>query len=145
MTAAGRAITAAEPANWRDDCRQIFSRSVSLKFATRRASQQRIRVSQSDKYFPNQQNVVSGLQPCVTWPHLLTAQPSAGMSEARLSKKYYGTSHVLSKDEAKFVFERGARSSLLARAKWAMCNYRSLRPSICDYRRRSTCRPLRTG
>jgi hypothetical protein len=24
-----------------------------------------------------------------------------------LSKKYYGTSHVLSKDEAKFVFERG--------------------------------------
>jgi len=25
----------------------------------------------------------------------------------KLSKKYYGTSHVLSKDEAKFVFERG--------------------------------------
>jgi len=27
----------------------------------------------------------------------------------KLSKKYYGTSHVLSKDEAKFVFERGGR------------------------------------
>jgi hypothetical protein len=26
----------------------------------------------------------------------------------KLSKKYYGTSHVLSKDEAKFVFEKGA-------------------------------------
>jgi hypothetical protein len=25
----------------------------------------------------------------------------------KLSKKYYGTSHVLSKDEAKFVFENG--------------------------------------
>jgi Uncharacterized conserved protein len=25
----------------------------------------------------------------------------------KLSKKYYGTSHVLSKDEAKFVYERG--------------------------------------
>jgi hypothetical protein len=42
----------------------------------------------------------------------------------KLSKKYYGTSHVLSKDEAKFVFEGGATSLLLARAKWAMCAYR---------------------
>jgi len=25
----------------------------------------------------------------------------------KLSKKYYGTSHILSKDEAKFVFEKG--------------------------------------
>ena len=25
----------------------------------------------------------------------------------KLSKKYYGTSHVVSKDEAKFIFERG--------------------------------------
>jgi len=25
----------------------------------------------------------------------------------KLSKKYYGTSHVLSKEEAKFIFERG--------------------------------------
>ena len=28
----------------------------------------------------------------------------------KLSKKYYGTSHILSKDEAKFVFERGCGS-----------------------------------
>ncbi len=27
----------------------------------------------------------------------------------KLSKKYYGTSHVLSKDEAKFVFENGCQ------------------------------------
>ena len=27
----------------------------------------------------------------------------------RLSKQYYGTSHVISKDEAKFVFEKGCK------------------------------------
>jgi hypothetical protein len=31
----------------------------------------------------------------------------------KLSKKYYGTSHVLSKDEAKFVFERGCEQVIL--------------------------------
>ncbi len=31
----------------------------------------------------------------------------------KLSKKYYGTSHVLSKDEAKFVFEKGCEQIIL--------------------------------
>jgi hypothetical protein len=31
----------------------------------------------------------------------------------KLSKKYYGTSHVLSKEEAKFVFENGCRQLIL--------------------------------
>ena len=31
----------------------------------------------------------------------------------KLSKKYYGTSHVLSKDEAKFVFESGCQQLIL--------------------------------
>jgi hypothetical protein len=31
----------------------------------------------------------------------------------QLSKKYYGTSHVLSKDEAKFVFENGCEQLIL--------------------------------
>jgi len=31
----------------------------------------------------------------------------------KLSKKYYGTSHVLSKDEAKFVFESGCEQLIL--------------------------------
>ena len=31
----------------------------------------------------------------------------------KLSKKYYGTSHVLSKDEAKFVFENGCELLVL--------------------------------
>jgi hypothetical protein len=31
----------------------------------------------------------------------------------KLSKMHYGTSHVLSKDEAKFVFERGCEQLIL--------------------------------
>jgi hypothetical protein len=31
----------------------------------------------------------------------------------KLSKKYYGTSHVLSKDEAKFIFEDGCEQLIL--------------------------------
>jgi len=31
----------------------------------------------------------------------------------KLSKKYYGTSHVLSKDEAKFVFEKGCEEFII--------------------------------
>ena len=31
----------------------------------------------------------------------------------RLSKKHYGTSHILSKDEAKFVFEKGCEQLVL--------------------------------
>ena len=31
----------------------------------------------------------------------------------KLSKKYYGTSHVLSKDEAKFVFEEGCEQFII--------------------------------
>ena len=31
----------------------------------------------------------------------------------KLSKKYYGTSHVLSKDEAKFVFEKGCEELIV--------------------------------
>jgi hypothetical protein len=31
----------------------------------------------------------------------------------KLSKKYYGTSHVISKDEAKFVFERGCEQLIV--------------------------------
>ena len=41
----------------------------------------------------------------------------------KLSKKLYGTSHIVSKDEAKFVFEK-ADSSSSAQAKRAMCGSR---------------------
>ncbi|MCP3374384.1 Mth938-like domain-containing protein [Bradyrhizobium cajani] len=36
----------------------------------------------------------------------------------KLSKKYYGTSHVLSKDEAKFVFEKGCEQLILGSGQY---------------------------
>jgi|SRR6516164_2180247 len=42
----------------------------------------------------------------------------------KLSKKYYGTSHVLSKDEAKFVFESGCEELILGSGQMGMCIYR---------------------
>src|SRR5216117_4040201 len=35
----------------------------------------------------------------------------------KLSKKYYGTSHVLSKDEAKFIYEDGCEQLILGSGK----------------------------
>jgi hypothetical protein len=57
----------------------------------------------------------------------------------KLSKKYYGTSHVLSKVEAKFVFERDATSSLLARAKWAMSACRRKQKRISKGKTAKSC------
>jgi hypothetical protein len=42
----------------------------------------------------------------------------------KLSKKYCGTSHMLSKVEASLSLKRDVSSSWLGRAKWAMCIYR---------------------
>jgi hypothetical protein len=42
----------------------------------------------------------------------------------KLSKKYYGTSHMLSKDEASLSSRADVSSSFSARARWAMCIYR---------------------
>ncbi len=36
----------------------------------------------------------------------------------KLSKKYYGTSHVISKDEAKFLFENGCRELVLGTGQY---------------------------
>jgi hypothetical protein len=48
----------------------------------------------------------------------------------KLSKKYYGTSHVLSKDEAKFVFEKGCEQIILGSGQMAMYVYRPKRRPI---------------
>jgi len=36
----------------------------------------------------------------------------------KLSKKLYGTSHIVSKDEAKFVFEKGCRQLILGSGQY---------------------------
>jgi hypothetical protein len=39
----------------------------------------------------------------------------------KLPKKYYGTTHLLSKDEAKFVFERGCEQLILGSGLHRAC------------------------
>jgi hypothetical protein len=47
----------------------------------------------------------------------------------KLSKKYYGTSHVLSKDEAKFVFERGCKQLILGSGQMGNVHEPSVSPA----------------
>ena len=46
----------------------------------------------------------------------------------KLSKKYYGTSHILSKDEAKFVFEKGCEQLIVGSGQ--IGNVRLSRPAF---------------
>src|SRR5262249_19698610 len=60
----------------------------------------------------------------------------------KLSKKYYGTSHVLSKDEAKFVFESGCEQLILGSGQMGNVHL-SRKPRLISQRRaaRFCCSP----
>jgi hypothetical protein len=55
----------------------------------------------------------------------------------KLSKKYYGTSHVLSKDEAKFIFESGCEQLILGSGQMGNVH---LSPEAEAYSRRRAAR-----
>jgi len=57
----------------------------------------------------------------------------------KLSKKYYGTSHKISKEEAKFVYEKGCRQLILGTGQ-----YDSVRLSIkaADYFDKKGCKVI---
>jgi hypothetical protein len=57
----------------------------------------------------------------------------------KLSKKHYGTSHVLSKDEAKFVFETGCEQLILGSGQ--LGNVR-LSPEAATYFAKKGCKVL---
>ena len=57
----------------------------------------------------------------------------------KLSKKYYGTSHVISKDEAKFVFEKGCNQLIVGSGQ--MGNVR-LSPEAEAYFAKKDCKGL---
>ena len=59
----------------------------------------------------------------------------------KLSKKYYGTSHMLSKDEAKFVFEKGCEQLVVGSGQ--MGNVR-LSPGAEAYSRKRLRGPVAT-
>ena len=57
----------------------------------------------------------------------------------KLSKKYYGTSHVLSKDEAKFVFEKGCEQLIVGSGQMGNVH---LSPEAEDYFAKKGCKVL---
>jgi hypothetical protein len=57
----------------------------------------------------------------------------------KLSKEYYGTSHMLSKDEAKFVFEKGCNELIVGSGQ--MGNVR-LSPEAAAYFAKKDCKVL---
>jgi len=57
----------------------------------------------------------------------------------KLSKKYYGTSHVLSKDEAKFVFEKGCEQFIIGSGQIGNVH---LSPEAEAYFAKKVCRVL---
>lgn len=57
----------------------------------------------------------------------------------KLSKKYYGTSHVLSKDEAKFVYEKGCEQLILGCGQYGNVH---LSPEAEAYFARRGCKVL---
>ena len=57
----------------------------------------------------------------------------------KLSKKYYGTSHQISKEEAKFVYEKGCRQLILGTGQYD--NVR-LSPKAADYFEKKRCKVI---
>jgi hypothetical protein len=57
----------------------------------------------------------------------------------KLSKKYYGTSHILSKEEAKFIFERGCSELIIGSGQ---LNNVRLSPEAEAYFKKRDCKVL---
>src|SRR3974390_2664945 len=57
----------------------------------------------------------------------------------KLSKKYYGTSHVISKEEAKFVFEKGCEQIVIGSGQMGNVN---LSPETEAYFAKAGCKVL---
>jgi hypothetical protein len=65
----------------------------------------------------------------IVYRHSLTPL-RAHKSKSRTGTKFYGTLHVLSKDEAKFLFEKGCDQVVIGSGQMATCTYhRMLKPT----------------
>lgn len=76
-----------------------------------------------------------------TYEHDVIVRLSGKVKKRRkkLSKKYYGTSHTISKDEAKFVYQRGCTKLILGTGQYD--NVR-LSPEAADYFERQGCKVI---
>ncbi|MBI3045699.1 MAG: hypothetical protein HYY78_23065 [Betaproteobacteria bacterium] len=57
----------------------------------------------------------------------------------KLSKKYYGTSHTISREEAKFVYEKGCRELILGTGQYGNV---ALSPEAAEFFEAKRCRIL---
>jgi len=55
----------------------------------------------------------------------------------KLSKKYYGTSHIISLDEAQFIYEKGCNTVVLGAGQYGNV---TLSPEACEYFEHHDCR-----
>src|SRR5271168_2679170 len=98
--------------------RQLFSHGRLTKSVTRRAGQTVGTHTWSHKDLarnPYANDIEQAEQEIETHEHDVVIRLSGEIlkRKKKLSKKYYGTSHVVSKDEAKFVFERGCEQLIV--------------------------------
>jgi hypothetical protein len=55
----------------------------------------------------------------------------------KLSRKYYGTSHIISRDEAEFIYEKGCDTLVLGAGQYGNV---TLSPEAADFFREHDCR-----
>jgi hypothetical protein len=73
-----------------------------------------------------------------TYPHDVIIHLSGKVSKRKkkLSKKYYGTSHTVSKEEAEFVYEKGCEQLILGTGQYDNVKFS---PEATDYLDKKGC------
>ena len=76
-----------------------------------------------------------------TYPHdiLIHLSGEVVKRKKKLSKKYYGTSHIISLDEAEFVYEKGCDTLVLGTGQFGNVK---LSPEAADFFKRHGCRVI---
>ena len=69
----------------------------------------------------------------------MSSEPGAAQRKKKLSKRLYGTSHVLSKDEAKFIFEKGCEQVIVCSGQMGNVH---LSPQADAYFAKKSCKVL---
>lgn len=76
-----------------------------------------------------------------TFPHdiLIRLSGEVVKRKKKLSKKYYGTSHILSLEEAEFIFEKGCDTLIVGSGQYGNVK---LSPEAADFFARHGCRVI---
>jgi hypothetical protein len=76
-----------------------------------------------------------------TYPHdiLIRLSGEVVKRKKKLSKKYYGTSHIISLEEAEFIFEKGCDTLIVGSGQYGNVQ---LSPEAADFFSRHGCRVI---